>query len=100
MMFTRIVKMEFEPAQVDSFLNNFELIKDKIRAFPGCLFLELYRDRLDDSIFFTYSKWKHENDLEKYRTSDLFKESLGNNKPKFRSRAEAWSVDTLYRLDF
>ncbi|MCZ4319986.1 antibiotic biosynthesis monooxygenase [Aequorivita viscosa] len=97
-MFTRIVKMEFEEGNVNAFLTNFEVVKEKIRGFPGCLFLELYRDKNDETIFFTYSRWKEEADLEKYRNSDLFKEVWSVTKPMFRKRAEAWSVDTVVSL--
>ena len=98
-MFTRIVKMEFAEENISGFLNNFEIVKDKIRNFPGCLFLELYRDKNDATIFFTYSKWEDEIDLENYRNSQLFKEVWATTKPMFRSKAQAWSVDTVHQLD-
>ena len=95
-MFTRIVKMEFERENIPAFLANFDLVKTKIRNFPGCLFLELYRDKVEDTIYFTYSRWENEVDLEKYRTSDLFNNVWATTKPMFRSKAQAWSVDTLF----
>ena len=98
-MFTRIVKMEFEKENIVSFLSNFEEVKNKIRNFPGCLFLELYRDKNDKTIFFTYSRWNEEADLENYRNSELFKEVWSVTKPMFRKKAEAWSVDTLESLE-
>ncbi len=57
-MFTRIVKMEFKSDEVQNFLKSFELVKEKIRTFDGCSHLELYQDKNDPTIFFTYSKWK------------------------------------------
>jgi hypothetical protein len=97
-MFTRIVKMEFKSEQIPAFLDNFETVKEKIRSFSGCQFLELYRDKNNSDIFFTYSKWEVESDLENYRNSDLFKGVWATTKPMFRSKAKAWSVDTLYSL--
>lgn len=97
-MFTRIVKMEFKKEKVPTFLNNFEKIKEKIRAFEGCSYLELYQDKNNNDIFFTYSRWEDEADLENYRTSDLFKTVWATTKPMFRSKAQAWSVDTLHSL--
>ncbi len=97
-MFTRIVKMEFEVENVAAFLINFELVKNKIRNYPGCLFLELYEDKKDPSIYFTYSKWENEKDLESYRNSELFNSVWATTKPMFRSKAQAWSVDTLHSL--
>ena len=92
-VFTRVVKMEFETANVPIFLDNFEKIKDRIRTFPGCLYLELWRDKTDPNIFFTHSRWQKEEDLERYRKSELFKGVWATTKPLFRSKAMAWSVD-------
>jgi hypothetical protein len=97
-MFTRIVKMEFEPSNTAEFLANFETVKSKIRNYPGCLYLELYADKNRGSTYFTYSRWENESDLESYRNSDLFKEVWAITKPLFCAKAEAWSVDTLYSL--
>jgi len=94
-MFTRIVKMEFMEEEVPAFLANFETVKSKIRNFPGCEQLKLLRDKNDATIFFTYSKWQTEADLETYRTSELFKGIWATTKPKFRSKAAAWSVDVV-----
>jgi hypothetical protein len=93
-MFTRIVKMEFQENEISTFLANFETVKHKIRNFEGCLHLDLLRDKKDPTIFFTYSKWEQESDLEKYRHSELFKGVWATTKPMFRSKAVAWSVDT------
>lgn len=88
----RIVKMTFEPAQVESFQEMFQQVKDRIRGFEGCSFLELYQDKNEPSIFFTYSYWKDEQALDQYRHSDLFKEVWSQTKKGFREKPEAWSV--------
>ncbi len=87
--------MHFKAEEIDSFLKNFELVKDKIRNFEGCQFLELYRDKDRPEIFFTYSRWNETASLENYRNSDLFKSVWAETKPKFQDKAQAWSVDTL-----
>jgi len=97
-MFTRIVKMVFETENIPVFLDNFETVKEKIRAFEGCTFLELYQDRQHPNVFFTYSKWLHPSHLENYRNSSLFKEVWGITKPLFSEKAQTWSVDTLFHL--
>ena len=97
-MFTRIVKMEFKKENIPAFLANFETVKEKIRTFPGCEFLELYNVKYNETIFFTYSRWNDESDLENYRNSELFKEVWSITKPMFKQKAEAWSVDTLHSL--
>lgn len=98
-MFTRIVKMEFRKEEVKNFLQNFDRNKDEIRAFPGCEFLELYRDKEDPSIFFTYSKWQQPSDLENYRNSALFKSVWATTKVLFRSKPQAWSLDSIQQLN-
>jgi hypothetical protein len=45
---------------------NFELSEKKYEMRPKP-FLELYQDKNNKSIFFTYSYWETENDLENYR---------------------------------
>jgi len=97
-MFVRIVKMGFHEDKVDAFLNNFEQVKQDIRNFPGNRFLELYRDKNDPTVFFTYSYWETVDDLENYRKSELFTEVWAFTKQLFRQKAEAWSVDKLVTL--
>ncbi len=97
-MFVRIVKMSFHEDKIDIFLKNFETKKNLIRSFEGCQFLELYRDKHNSNVFFTYSYWSKESDLEKYRHSDLFKNVWSQTKPLFIAKPEAWSVDKLVSL--
>lgn len=98
-MFVRIVKMKFQEDQIDTFLENFNQNKEKIRNFPGNRFLELYRDKNDTQIFFTYSYWENETDLENYRNSELFKEVWNFTKKLFCDKPEAWSLDKLVSLN-
>ena len=92
-MFIRIVKMKFKEANCAAFEANFDKNKDKIRAFPGCKRLELLHDRNDPTIYFTYSYWNEDEDLENYRNSDLFKSVWAYTKTLFDAKPEAWSVD-------
>lgn len=97
-MFVRIVKMSFEPAKIEEFLAHFESNKKDIRNFEGCQLLELYRDKFQTNIFFTYSFWDKEELLEKYRQSDLFKTVWLQTKSLFNAKPEAWSVEKLVSL--
>jgi quinol monooxygenase YgiN len=98
-MFVRIVKMSFEPSKIEAFLDHFESNKIEIRNFEGCQFLELYRDKNQPNIFFTYSFWSKEEHLEHYKQSDLFKTVWSQTKPLFNAKPEAWSVDKVASLE-
>ncbi len=91
-MLVRIVKMTFKNDKVDTFLTNFNENKEKIRNTNGCNFLELYRDKTNPNIFFTYSYWETGQDLENYRGSDLFKNVWAKTKVLFNEKPEAWSL--------
>ena len=91
----RIVKMVFRPDKAEEFLRHFEEAKQKIRNFPGCAHLELWRDKNNPSVFFTYSHWGGVEDLEAYRKSELFKATWAKVKPLFAEKAEAWTVENL-----
>lgn len=97
-MFVRIVKMGFHKENVDTFQAIFDDKKEKIRSNNGCQLLELYRDKNDPTIFFTYSYWEAEQDLENYRNSELFKSVWAETKALFNKKPEAWSVDKTVSL--
>lgn len=97
-MFVRIVKMGFHEENVDTFLSIFDDKKEIIRNNKGCQLLELYRDKTNPTIFFTYSYWKTEQDLENYRNSELFENVWVQTKALFNIKPEAWSVDKTVSL--
>lgn len=90
--------MNFKSDKVEEFLNIFNRHKTKIRGFEGCDFLELYQDRKDKNIFFTYSYWQTEDDLENYRKSNLFKKVWSKTKILFNENPQVWSVDKIVSL--
>lgn len=97
-MFVRIVKMSFHSENIEKFLENFDRNKEFIRNSHGCRLLELYRGKQDENIFFTYSYWEKEEDLENYRNSELFKKVWAETKVLFNDRPKAWSLDKLVSL--
>jgi heme-degrading monooxygenase HmoA len=97
-MFVRIVKMRFQEDKIDAFLENFNDVKNHIRNFEGNRLLELYQDKNDSRIFFTYSYWENESNLENYRKSALFAEVWTFTKALFSDKPEAWSVNKLVSL--
>ena len=88
--------MSFKKDKIDEFLSNFNKNKDKIKSSKGCNFLELYRDKTNPTIFFTYSYWESDLDLENYRNSELFKNVWSITKQLFEDKPEAWSMNKIY----
>ena len=97
-MFIRIVKMSFHEEYIPTFLENFDVMKEKIRSAKGNQFLELYQDKNNPCIFFTYSFWETEDDLENYRRSELFYDVWTFTKKLFNEKPEAWSVDKIVSI--
>lgn len=92
-MIIRIVKMTFHPEKVNEFQQIFNESKELIRNMPGCTHLELLNDVNEKNIFFTYSYWESENDLNNYRKSDVFAKVWAKTKVLFSDKPEAWSVE-------
>jgi quinol monooxygenase YgiN len=94
-MITRIVKMTFKPEYLEEFKKKFYESQNLIKAFDGCVHLELLNDLQDEYTFFTISHWNSEEDLELYRNSYLFKNIWSKVKPLFAKKAEAWSLTSI-----
>ena len=94
-MLKRLVKMTFQEDKVEDFIQVFEASKQRIRSFPGCQHLELWRT---GNIFFTYSIWEDEASLNHYRYSALFKTTWARTKALFAEKAEAWSLELVDRV--
>ena len=84
--------MVFREDEVSQFHQVFEERKDLIRSQPGCHGVQLLQDHHDPRIHFTFSLWESEDDLNKYRNSDLFGETWKLTKSLFAEKAQAWSL--------
>jgi len=94
-MITRIVQMTFRDEAIKDFTDLFEARKETIRNFPGCTHLELWQDNTLPNIFFTYSIWHSQPDLDHYRFSEFFKDTWGKTKALFSEKPHAWSVSVI-----
>lgn len=90
--------MTFQEDKVHAFMVNFEANKEKIRHFPGCQYLELWRDKNHKNIFMTYSHWDSEEALNQYRDSELFKSVWSYTKTLFSDKPKAFSVEKIEQL--
>jgi quinol monooxygenase YgiN len=91
-MIKRIVKLTFREEEVPAFLALFDQTNARIRAFPGCRHLELLRCGQPDNVFFTFSIWDSQEQLDHYRYSEFFRDTWQRTKALFADKAEAWSV--------
>jgi heme-degrading monooxygenase HmoA len=87
--------MTFDNDSVDTFLELFYSVDDKIRNFPGCNSLHLYHDLNNPFTIFTHSVWNSAIDLEKYRQSSLFMDTWKKTKVLFSAPAVAWSLEEI-----
>ena len=94
-MIVRIVRMEFQEDKLDTFQAIFDESKQKIRNFPGCNHLELHKDATLSHVRYTYSIWDSEEDLNKYRYSELFAGVWPQTKALFKARPMAFSLDKM-----
>lgn len=92
-MLIRLVKMTFRPEAIPTFLENFDANKNKIRAFQGCQYLEVWQDQNRADIFFSHSHWDDAQALDAYRKSELFRGIWSKTKVLFAEKAEAWSLN-------
>ena len=98
-MLIRIVKMTFEPSEVDNFLELFDQVKDKIRLSDGCEHLELMKDLNNPNSFSTYSHWRDEDALNAYRNSHLFDQVWAETKAKFSEKPIAFSLENYITVN-
>ncbi|GAB3174345.1 putative quinol monooxygenase [Telluribacter humicola] len=98
-MLIRIVRMTFQPDKTEEFRLIFENSKHKIRARPGCQYLELWQDLHQPYVFVTHSHWESEEALNSYRDSDLFKDTWSRTKALFADKPQAFSVVSVEKVE-
>lgn len=97
-MIIRIVKLTFKPEHIQAFHDIFNESCQYIRSQEGCMGLRLLQDKKQPEIFFTYSHWASEEDLNRYRNSDLFGRVWPATKKLFADAPEAWTVNQQAEL--
>ena len=87
--------MSFQPEKAEEFKSIFRENWKLIAGFKGCKHVELLQDRTHPHIFFTFSAWESEDDLNAYRDSELFEKVWGKTKILFNDKPQAWSLNDL-----
>jgi len=93
MSILRIVKMEFRIDQLDDFDGLFVSNEAAIAGMPGCRGVKLLKGANNPSIRTTLSWWDSEQDLERYRQSEVFGNVWPKTKSMFAASPIAWSVE-------
>jgi hypothetical protein len=94
-MLTRLVRMRFQPEQVETFLALYAAMHPRIVGQPGCLSVQLVREIDDPAAFATWSVWESVAALDAYRTSDFFRQYWPQVRALFRQPAEAVSFEAV-----
>jgi len=97
-MIVRIVKLTFKEDEIETFKTYFPTVSQTIRHQNGCDLLQAWQDINNPAIFFTYSLWNSEEDLNAYRASEFFGIFWKTVKPWFGEKAEAWSFEKIIEL--
>ena len=94
-MLIRIVRLTLAPNRVSDFRDHFRKVAPVIREQPGCVHLELWRDADYPNVMITHSHWQHDDDLQAYRESDVFRNAWRTVKPMFAARPQAFSAQAV-----
>ncbi len=94
-MINRIVKLSFHPQHTQQFISIFEESKPHIQNMPGCNGVKLLQDISQHNVFFTYSYWQSQADLDVYRNSPLFETTWAKTKVLFNDKPMAWSTNII-----
>ena len=97
-MITRVVKLEFQQEQIETFLSHFEQVKWSVATFPGCRGMKLIQDIKNPCVVMTYSIWENETALNQYRDSELFKSVWSYTKTLFAEKPVAFSSKKIQEL--
>lgn len=87
--------MKIQPEKLAEFRRIYEEACDRIRAFPGCTFLQLLGDTDGEGNLYTISHWRSAADLDAYRHSAFFRGVWERLKPLFRDKPWAQSTTVL-----
>jgi quinol monooxygenase YgiN len=90
-----MVCMTFRPEAVGAFLAIWEESRASIRAQPGCIEVQLYKDHTASEVYYTLSRWATMSDLDAYRRSGVFGAVWPKTKALFAVPAQTFSLDAV-----
>lgn len=84
--------MHFREEEVLAFLALFEESQAKVASQQGCSHLQLCQDAANPCVYYTISHWAAEEDLNRYRHSELFEGIWSRTKVLFADKPRAYSL--------
>lgn len=94
-MIVRLVSLSFKPGKLEEFKRLYEGVVQQIRAYPGCLFVQLVADTEGQGDCYTISHWRSQESLDDYRHSPLFRSVWPRIKELLREKPWAQSCTIL-----
>ncbi len=94
-MIKRVVCLAFQEGKGEEFLDIFNRKKEKIRAVEGCYHMHLTQSVDQPDTFMTISYWHSVEDLDAYRSSDVFRSTWPDVKAMFAAPPQAWSLEVI-----
>ncbi len=88
--------MTLKEAHVDSFKKRIPIISIEVRRVSGCMHNDIFRDKNKDNVFYSYTIWNSEEDIEKYLNSQYYKEIWNDLWDYFKIEPQAWKIDNIF----
>lgn len=88
--------MTVKEQYIDSFRKRVPVISNEVRRVSGCMHNDIFRDRNNDNIFYSYTIWSSEEDIERYLKSMYYKEIWGDIWDYFKKEPMAWKIDNMF----
>ncbi len=97
-MIIRVVRMEVIDTKLELFNHFMDNVKEVKTELKGCIHYDVLRDKRYANVFYGYTIWEAENDLVKYRKSELFKETVRTVNQFCVKKSQAWTVENVFDI--
>lgn len=85
--------MHIKTKDIVKFRDTFTNYQSQIKDFKGCMQHDIFCDKEKEEIYYSYTIWDSEKNLNKYRKSTLLKE-INTNIIQYCSKdPQAWTID-------
>jgi len=99
-MILRVVKMELIETKIGLFERFMSNLKDEKLRQEGCLHHDIFCDKDNNSIYFSYTIWNNEKSLKKYKKSELFKVVSQTIRSFCVKEPLAWTVENVFNSPY